>query len=218
MAIMNSLLNNDRKLHSIPEILSWISHKKSTVNHTSKIIDMKDVKDWDLTNGSYTHDTKKYFEVIGARITIENREVASWCQPMIKPIGHGLMVLLTKEINGAYHYLCRLKYEPGNLDVVEMAPTIHCVPDSYDDKSEIPYYEIIQNDVGTKLLDVYHSEEGGRFYQEQNRNCIIKLPDYYKIVEDENFKWLTLNQIKSFLQYNNYVNIQLRSIISSIKL
>jgi oxidase EvaA len=61
------------------------------------------------------------------------------------------------------------------------------------------------------------SEEGGRFFNEQNRNIIIDVT-LDDIKETPGFIWMTLNQIKTFLQYNNYVNIQTRSIISSLPL
>ena len=33
----------------------------------------------------------------------------------------------------------------------------------------------------------------------------------------ENFMWLTLGQIKEFLRFNNYLNIQVRSLISALE-
>jgi oxidase EvaA len=33
----------------------------------------------------------------------------------------------------------------------------------------------------------------------------------------ENFCWLTLGQLKEFLRFNNYLNIQARSLIAALK-
>ena len=66
-------------------------------------------------------------------------------------------------------------------------------------------------------MDIMQSEEGGRFYKEQNRNIIIDVTGE-EIKEDPSYIWMTVHQIKTFLQYNNYVNIQTRSIISSLPL
>ena len=67
-----------------------------------------------------------------------------------------------------------------------------------------------------KLIDNYQSEEGGRFYKEQNKNLLIIAGD--EISEDlpKNYKWMTLHQLYTFLKFNNYLNIQSRSLIASI--
>lgn len=61
------------------------------------------------------------------------------------------------------------------------------------------------------------SEEGGRFYHEQNRNMIVEADDSFSEKEPSNFHWMTLQQIGEFLKFNNYLNIQARSLISAIK-
>ena len=60
------------------------------------------------------------------------------------------------------------------------------------------------------------SEEGGRFFKEQNRNIIIEVDDEFPIEVPANYLWLTLNQLNIFLKFNNYLNIQARSLLSAI--
>ena len=33
----------------------------------------------------------------------------------------------------------------------------------------------------------------------------------------KNFKWLTMGQIKEFLRFNNYLNIQVRSLVAALE-
>ena len=66
------------------------------------------------------------------------------------------------------------------------------------------------------LFDTKQSEEGGRFYHEQNRNVICLVNDKAPEVPPDSFMWLTLGQIKEFLRFNNYLNIQVRSLISAL--
>jgi len=66
------------------------------------------------------------------------------------------------------------------------------------------------------IFDTLQSEEGGRFYQEQNRNLLIKVNDDFNESIPSDYCWMTLNQLHSFLKYNNYLNIQARSLISAI--
>ena len=74
--------------------------------------------------------------------------------------------------------------------------------------SVIPTGKIIYNSI--------QSEEGGRFYKEQNRNMIVLADDEIDIKLPENFIWMTLNQMNTFLQFNNFLNIQARNLISLI--
>ena len=60
------------------------------------------------------------------------------------------------------------------------------------------------------------SEEGGRFYREQNRNMIIIAGDEVPNKLPPNYIWMTLNQLYTFLKFNNYLNIQARSLIAAI--
>ena len=62
----------------------------------------------------------------------------------------------------------------------------------------------------------YQSEEGGRFFQEQNLNIIVEVGDEFPIEVEENYCWLTLNQMLQFVTYNNYLNIAARSLLSAI--
>ena len=45
---------------------------------------------------------------------------------------------------------------------------------------------------------------------------IIEAKDDFSIEVPEMFTWLTLNQLNYFLKFNNYLNIQARSLISAI--
>ncbi|MDD4096986.1 MAG: NDP-hexose 2,3-dehydratase family protein, partial [Oscillospiraceae bacterium] len=155
----------------------------------------------------------------GERVLIGNREVATWCQPLVEPMQEGLSVLAFKKINDIVHFLVQAKVECGNFDVVELAPTIQCLTGSYDEThTTVCYLPAFLKDQLAKrvLFDTKQSEEGGRFYHEQNRNVIIELNDHFDEHVPENFIWMTLGQIKEFLRFNNYLNIQVRSLISAL--
>ena len=66
------------------------------------------------------------------------------------------------------------------------------------------------------IFDTLQSEEGGRFYKEQNRNIMIEADRDFPLEVPERFTWMTLRQIYQFLRFNNYLNIQARSLISAL--
>lgn len=216
-----SVLNNDNHLHSIQEILHWITSLKFKYELNVNIIPLAEVKDWEYDGMEIYHKDRKYFSVIGVKVEIGNREVVSWSQPMVKPAQSGIMGFLVKKINGIYHFLVQAKLEPGNFDVLEMAPTVQCLTGNYRkglNEYTIPYIEYFTNpDPKNVWYSVNQSEEGGRFYKEENMNMIVEVGDEFPIEVEENYCWLTLNQLLSFVEYNNYLNIASRSLISAIR-
>ena len=68
----------------------------------------------------------------------------------------------------------------------------------------------------TKVMyDALQSEEGGRFYQIQNRNMIVEIPESVYVELPYNYTWMTLAQMKEFMRYGMF-NIEARSLISAI--
>lgn len=137
---------------------------------------------------------------------------------MIEPVSHGLCAFLVKEINGILHFLVQAKMESGNFDIIEIAPTVQCSKVDLSNRKDIPFLDtILDSPEDNVILDSLQSEEGGRFYKEQNRNKIVFADDNFALNNiPENYNWMTLNQLKRFIVFNNYVNIQARSLISAI--
>ena len=151
---------------------------------------------------------------------MSNREVSEWQQPLVAPKEEGILAFIVKKINGIYHFLVQAKLECGNLDVLEFAPTIQCITGSYRNSRKIlPYLDYVLSVRKDQIrLDVMQSEEGGRFYHEQNRNLIIEADDDFPVECPENFCWMTLHQLLRFVRFNNFLNIQTRSLLSAISL
>ena len=57
------------------------------------------------------------------------------------------------------------------------------------------------------------SEEGGRFYREQNRNVILKVAPDRMVYDPEQYIWVTLGSLNALTQINNCLNIQLRNLL-----
>jgi oxidase EvaA len=109
--------------------------------------------------------------------------------------------------------------ECGNFDVLELAPTVQCLTGKVPDKngSRPLFYDLVMNAYKDQILyDTLQSEEGGRFYKEQNRNMIVEVGDEFPILVPERYTWMTLEQIYQFLRFNNYLNIQSRSLIAAL--
>lgn len=219
-SFMYSVLSADNHLHDLQDIIQWITSLKFKYELTVKPIGISEMKHWVFDGDTIHHEDGKYFDIMGCRVEIGNREVVSWDQPMVRSAQEGLMGFIVKKINGIYHFLVQAKLESGNFDVVELAPTVQCLTGNYrKGKNEytIPYLEQVLNSPEDKIwYSSYQSEEGGRFFQEQNLNIIVEVGDEFSVEVDENYCWMTLNQMLSFVTYNNYLNIAARSLLSAI--
>jgi oxidase EvaA len=220
--LLTSMLDNTRALYTIDEIISWITNLKSKYELNVERIPLSSVQGWKKNEYEIYHETKNYFSVIAVSVEIESREVKSWTQPLVKAAQEGVIAFLIKKINGIYHFLVQAKLEAGNFDILEMAPTVQCITGNYRNappEGRPPFLEYVLN---AKPEDIKHStfqsEEGGRFYREQNKNLIIEVPDTFPLEVPDNYTWLTLNQLKQFIKYNNYLNIQARSLLASVAL
>jgi oxidase EvaA len=139
---------------------------------------------------------------------------------MIKPAQEGLIAFIVRPINGSYHFLVQAKLEAGNFDIIELAPTVQCLTGNYrtgSNEYSIKYInDVLDAPRERVLFDSMQSEEGGRFFHEQNRNIIVEVDESFPLEVDDKYCWMTLNQMLRFIEFNNYLNIAARSLLSAI--
>jgi len=217
--LLNSALISNGEVHSIKDIITFLTDLKSSNDLSIMHMSLHKIKNWVLTDTTIQHIDYKYFKVIAANIEIGNREVVSWGQPMIEPVQEGLCAFVAKKINGILHFAVQAKLECGNHDTIEFAPTVQTLTDDYrkTKKNTLPFLDYVLNiDANKVYFDTLQSEEGGRFFKEQNRNMIIIAGDEVPDTLPDRYIWMTLNQLYTFLRFNNYHNIQARSLIAAI--
>lgn len=218
--LLNSALNNEIYLNDFNQITSWMTGLKSRYDLSVTSKALKSMTDWGFDGTSINHKDGKYFSVIGVNVEIGNREVVSWDQPMIKPSQEGIIAFIVKSINGVYHFLVQAKLEAGNFDVIELAPTVQCLTGNYRtdfNEYSVPFInDVLQAHPENIWYSAMQSEEGGRFFKEQNRNMIIEVGSDFSNDVPEKYCWMTLNQLSTFIVFNNYLNIAARSLISAI--
>jgi dTDP-4-dehydro-6-deoxy-alpha-D-glucopyranose 2,3-dehydratase len=218
--LMHSMLNNEIFLNDFDRIISWITNLKSRFDLNVIHIPLRSVNDWKYDGLSINHKDKKYFSVIGVKVEIGNREVISWDQPMVRSIQEGILAFIVKPFNGVYHFLVQAKLEAGNLDILELAPTVQCLTGNYrigQNEFSVPFLDDVLNAKEDQIwYSALQSEEGGRFYKENNRNMIIEARSDFPTEVPDNYCWMTLNQLSTFIKFNNYLNIAARSLISAV--
>lgn len=220
LAFLKSALTIEDSYLSTDEALMFLTGLKSKFDLEVNKIPLCELRGWVISDGAIQRIDKKYFSVIGVNVEIGNREVKTWSQPMVEPAQEGICAFLCKEINGTIHFAVQAKLECGNMDIIEFAPTVQCLTGSYKNAhlNSIPFLDYILSASKKQIyFDTHQSEEGGRFYHEQNRNMIVIGGEDISNDLPENFIWLTLSQLNIFLKFNNFLNVQARSLIAAIR-
>jgi oxidase EvaA len=207
--------------YQVPRLYNTVNDYKMFREDFPQLCRLDDLKHWVINDHGIFHKESYPFEVIYCDISIGNREVIHWKQPLFAAIGESLFGLLIRENGGVLQFLVRLTPEPGCFDGIEIGPTIQA---KADEKANLidPVQDIFNkylnaaND-GCILHDVMLSEEGGRFYHEQNRNIILKIPSEELRELPQGYFWLDYKTLLSLIQINNCLNIQLRNLISLLE-
>jgi len=205
---------------TIFQLMSFLANIKSKCVLNIEKVKLNCLDNWSIDEMKIFHHENKYFEVIAVDVEINNREVLNWSQPMITPIHQGLCAFLVKKINGVIHFIVQGKIECGGLDLVEFAPTVQLLTRNYKtiQKFQAPFLqEILEAKKANIVFDTLQSEEGGRFYRDSNRYMMVIADDNLCEELPDNYTWVTLNQLHTFLKFNNFINVQARSLIAAIE-
>jgi oxidase EvaA len=206
-------------IHSMDEILTWFTELKCRYDLETHSIPLREAYPWQVDTHRVFHPEGKFFEVIAVRVAADNREVSSWTQPLVKPCRDGLIAFVTKDFEGETHFLIQGKVEAGNFDIVEMAPTVQCLTGDYKQaplESRPPFVDYVLSASPEQILfDTMQSEEGGRFFREENRNLILRAASDFPTNLPPNYIWISHTQLKDLIRFSNIVNIQARCLLSA---
>lgn len=216
-SVLRSMSNQAVSEHGDREVLSWITRARFKNQHQSRAIDLDAVIGWHREEGRIASPSHN-FSVIGVDVQIENREVVSWTQPMMQQQEPELFGFIVQRKKGTLHFLAHLQPEAGLSNKGEVGPTVQCCPEKQlvgEVASSREYLDLFLNAQPDQIrVDSLQSEEGGRFYLEQNRNMIVELDPSASLDPGESFCWMTLNQLLQLGSYANHLNIQTRSLLS----
>jgi oxidase EvaA len=217
--VLKSMLSAESSINSYDNIINFLTRQKSFYELQVQQIPLYNLVNWVITKDAIENVEKKYFKIIAVEVSIGNREVSTWTQPMIEPSQEGLCAFICKEINGILHFIVQAKLESGNFDIIEFAPTVQCLTGNYRTtaQNDLPFLDYVLSVEKEKIIfDNLQSEEGGRFFREQNRNMLVFADDDLSVDLPDNYIWMTLNQLQSLIRYNNYINIQARSLLAAL--
>ncbi|MEV0804791.1 NDP-hexose 2,3-dehydratase family protein [Micromonospora sp. NPDC050200] len=215
-ALLRSLSTRPDPNDATGNLVSWFTDVKSRRTLRRRPIPLHQTKGWLRTSDRIHHEDERYFSVVGVRVEADDREVTSWSQPMIAPASRGVLALLTRQVNGVLHALVQAHTQAGTFDVVEMAPTVQCSPENYDE-GRPPFLDYVLSAPASQIrFDVVHSEEGGRFFQAENRCLIIEVDDAFPTDVPDGYVWATISQLTDLTRHGHYFNVEARCLLTCL--
>ena len=202
----------------LPEIYRYINNYKMFEDAEKRLVPLYSLKSWEMKNGEFVCKEPYSFKVVFCDIEIEGREVKHWTQPLFEASGIATFGLMTRIHNGAYEFLVRAMPEIGCFDKIELGPTVQR---EYVHNIELNEVDRLFDDKLKRkegvVFDTLLSEEGGRFYHEQNRNVIMRISEEDLTKLPEGYFWVDYKTLNMLVQVNNCLNIQLRNLLSVLE-
>ena len=202
----------------ITPILAWLKERQESYPVTVKEVGVNEAVGWktDPVSGNITHESGKFFSIIGVAVTgASDREVPSWSQPMLKQEEVGISGVLMQTKGGITRYLFYAKFEPGNINTVQLSPALQVSEGnlSLAHKGKRPRLaEYFDGTKGTLVVSVLGVEDGGRFYHKLNRSMLVEVPESEEVPVTPDYIWLTLPEIKKLLRVDATVNSLARNV------
>lgn len=232
MAVTTEIEGFRRRLNKTSQIsakdparlLAWRERRASEVRFESRLIPLDECRTWYRNEqGDIWHDSGQFFSIQGVRTEAGNeREVASWDQPIFNQREGGVLALLARETRTAgIEFLLAGKLEPGNIGKCQLAPTFQStwsnIRRAHSGKSP-PLADTIFSETAVRLIySAAHNEEGGRFWRKSNENRIVELTDPDSFEEDaRSFVWASLDQIKALALIDDVVSPYVKTIIAPL--
>jgi len=216
--LYQSIFGN-RDSNQLTNVFHYINNYKMYDKTNVKIVPLYSLNNWSMRNNEFTCNVRNNFKVIFCDISIEGREVKHWTQPLFEATGIAMFGLFVCNDDGAKKFLVHAQPEIGCFDKIELGPTIQ-LEANYDINDADEVIKLFLCKIGDKNSVKYNvvlSEEGGRFYHEQNRNIIleIKKDELYNI--PSGYFWMDYKNLNTLVQVNNCLNIQLRNLLSLLE-
>lgn len=213
---------NAEGLLSEEEILDWVKSRSRLNKYSVQLKALDELQGWhfDPITGNLAHSSGKFFRVEGLDVHINCGSIQCWQQPIINQPEIGILGFIAQRFDGVLHLLVQAKMEPGNINFIQISPTVQATQSNYTQVHGgnrpvfIEYF--LDKSEGRVLVDQLQSEQGTRYLRKRNRNIIIQMPDDFSLSHSVDYVWVTVGQLQKLMRFPNLVHLDCRSILGSL--
>jgi len=186
---------------TIFEFLKMLNNK-NTFNFKTKSLNK--LCDWRFNEKTIIDNDQVEFAVKGFQVSVDDREVPYWEQPLVHNLSLGRVVLYCQKRDGVLRFLLNAQLIIGLAESLVLGPSIQITKEE----------EGINFEGQTIIVECMQSDEGGRFYHSKSLYQIIEIPENLEVPMSEMSYWATLAEIQSIVVQNKKTTNELRSVLS----
>ena len=198
----------------------WYAQRQRASRSEVERIPFDALRGWqiDPATGNVYHTGGGFFTVEGLDVHLGDGPVQHWQQPIISQPEIGILGLLVRRVAGRLQCLMQAKMEPGNVNGVQLSPTVQATRSNYTQVhggSRVRYLDAFTESRPEQVIaDVLQSEQGSWFLGKRNRNIVVEVTD--RMVENDNFHWIDLADLKRLFRIDNLVNMDTRTVLACL--
>lgn len=202
------------------EFSQWWEQRRAAHDYDVTVVGLDRLVGWqfDPDSGNVRHHSGRFFSVEGLEVFTDHGQTTSWSQPIIVQPEVGILGILVTKFDGVPHYLMQAKMEPGNVNLLQLSPTVQATRSNYTGIHRgrtVPYLDqFVAPRPGRVLFDALQSEQGSWFLAKRNRNIIVEVDADLPVLPD--FRWLSMSEIQQLLRVDNLVNMDARTVLSGL--
>jgi len=188
--------------------IEWVKECGSRGLSHSRAIPLREMEKWAVVSGQLRHQSGRFFSIGGFEYTNSTRAFA---QPLINQPEIGTLGFLLRSAEDGLEFLMQAKYEPGNVNGVQIAPTVQATRSNLDrvhGGGHIPFAEYFADQEVPTEFDILQTEEADRFFRKRNRN-VARVID--RCDHNQSYRWCGIETIKALLRLSHIVNADARS-------
>ena len=200
---------------------NWFSSANKLSKPRVYQIDIKKLKKWNFAETTIHHTSNKFFNFKYYEIQSNDGKISeTYYSPFIIQKEVGILGILAKKFKNEYKYLLQAKFEPGNINKIQISPTLQATKSNYTKVHKgksANFVSFFLNAIIKKnyIFKKKLPEQGTRYINKFNQNIIIEIKNEY-IKVPKNFLWVSKNEIKNLLKKNNLLNMDTLSVLSCV--
>jgi len=204
----------------IKQLNKWIKNQKKINKMNVSNINFNSVKGWNIDTSKIYNDKKKFFSIEPYKFN--DQQGKTWCQPLIVQKEVGILGIIKKKIKSLDYYLLQAKIEPGNIDNIQLSPTVQATKSNYlrahgGKKTKYINYFIKKKRNFNLVTSLRLSEQGTRYFEKSNKNILIESKKN-KLKNYKSFIWVSKQNLIYLINKKNLLNMDSISVFSgSIK-
>lgn len=167
--------------------------------------------EWLYADVEIKHRSNRFFKVIGV---VWKKDKITYQQLFIDQSEIGTLGFILHQEEKENSILIQAKVEPGNVGLVQIAPTCQATLSNLDQVhgGRLPQYaSFFASDAEEILSHSLQSEQGMKFFGKRNNNVIVAIRE--KIAAMKNYKWVKVRLLCKALAEDYLVNTDARSVL-----